>query len=589
MKALMMTRWRRPYALVLAIALALSGCGVSANARPTDEGDAESLGSSSVDTRLDPPEPEQAQTAGDLVRNFLQASAGGLGDANERVKRYLTGDALAGWTDPIDTQNPPLSLVRIVSGPTTGVFIPDHGILVTVEYERIGTLTGHGRVDDLASLEPPRKIDFYVTSEDFNLRIQEIEGWPSGQLLLSDEGLARYYQIQPIYFWDKDYETLVPDLRYVPRTVNLDQRARLRLNWLAAGPSLWLAQGVQTLPAGISPEPVVTTEDTLQVNLSTVAAGEPEAMRRLLYQLQWSLTDSVAMPEANIELTIGGQPVVVEAAETAFHDALHSYTYRGQPHRYQIRDGVVQAVAPTPPPAVLAVPQNSFVVSAAVSADQRVAALVRDDRSGGYGLYIVRDGQAPIEVPVPAPNDLGRPSLVPGTDLLLVPTGGPDGKLLSVSTVDGSVADATRPIGATAAAISPDGRRVAYVADGAVYVAPLVIGSSGVTVGPNPRQLLADRLTATAITWTSESWLVVAGTRGNDEAALWRVTADGGVAHDLSDRSFGLRVSDLVCFPDWLRTREGDAELLAVTDQGVYTFRTQFATEPNLTAPFFGG
>lgn len=586
-----MTWLRRTCALLLGAVLVLSGCGVSATDRPTDEGDAESIGSPSDYTRSAPPEPEQAQTADDLVRNFLQAAAGGLGDANERVKRYLTGDAAANWIDPIDVQNPDLILIRIVSGPTRGAFIQDRGILFTVEYERVGTLTGHGRVDELADLEPPRQLTFWVTSEDFSLRIREIIGWPDGQLLLSDEGLDRFYQKQPIYFWDKDYETLVPDLRYVPLTINPDQRARLRLNWLAAGPSLWLAPGVQTLPAGISPEPVTTTDGKLHINLSTVAAGEPEAMRRLLFQLQWSLTDltdSIAMPEAKIELSIGGQPVPVQAGETAFHGALHSYWYRGQPHRYQIRDGVVHPVGTTPAPAVLTVPQNSFVTSAAVSADQRVAALVRDDRFGGHSLYIVRDGQAPINVPVPTTNDLGRPSFVPGTDLLLVPTGGPDGKLLSVSTVDGSVADASRPIGVTVAVISPDGRRVAYVADGAVYVAPLVIGSSGVTVGPNPRQLLADRLTATTITWTSESWLVVAGTRGNDEPALWRVTADGAVAYDLSDRSFGLRVSDLVCFPDWLNTRDGDAEVLAVTDQGVYTFRTQFATEPNLTAPFYG-
>src|SRR5690606_40975262 len=130
-----------PYALLLGIVLALGGCGVSASDRPTDEGDAESLGSSSVDTtRRDPPEPEDSQTPVDLVRNFLQASAGGLGDANERVKRYLTDEAAARWVDPIDAQNPPLSLVRIVNGPTTGPFVQERGILVTVEYERIGTL-----------------------------------------------------------------------------------------------------------------------------------------------------------------------------------------------------------------------------------------------------------------------------------------------------------------------------------------------------------------------------------------------------------------------------------------------------------------
>lgn len=586
-----MRRWRRSFALLLVMALGLGGCGVSATDQPVDEGDALTSESSATDySRLDPPEPDSAQTPLDLVGNFLQASAGGLADANERVKRYLTDVAHARWVDPIDPRNPPLTLVRIVSGPTMGAYDPERGTQVTVEYQEIGTLlTGYGLVDDLASLET-RQLTFWVIAEDFKPRIREIEGWPERELLLSDEGLDTYYDVLPIYFWDKNYQTLVPDLRYVPNTINPDQRYGERLKWLAAGPSPWLAPGVQNLPAGTSPEPVVTTEDTLQVSLSTATPLEPDEVRRLLFQLQWSLSESRLMPQVDIDLRIGGQPVTPDAPDDAFRDFLYSFSHRGEPHRYQIRDGVVQAVGATPIPAVLSAQENASVTTAAISADQRVAAFVSDDGFSGHSLYVVRNGQPTIDVAVPTVNQLGRPSFVPGTDLLLVPTGGADGKLLSISTVDGTVVDASRPIGITTAAVSPDGRRVAYIAEGEVYVVPLVISDNSVTLGSAPRQLLAGQLTATAITWTSESWLVVAGTRG-DEPALWRVTADGATARNFSDRSVGVRVADLVCFPNWARTRDGDAEVLAVTDEGtVYTFfNNQFSPETTLAAPFYGG
>ena len=60
-----------------------------------------------------------------------------------------------------------------------------------------------------------------------------------------------------------------------------------------------------------------------------------------------------------------------------------------------------------------------------------------------------------------------------------------------MSTVDGVATDASgRLTGVTKAAVSPDGRRVALVADGAVYVSSLIISNQGgrdtVTIGYFP-------------------------------------------------------------------------------------------------------
>jgi hypothetical protein len=215
--------------------------------------------------------------------------------------------------------------------------------------------------------------------------------------------------------------------------------------------------------------------------------------------------------------------------------------------------------------------------------------LVRTDGFGRRALSIVTE-DGPRSVDLPVNSTLGRPSFVPDTETVLVPTGGPSGDLTAVPIGGGPNTDATggRLSGVSVAVVSPDGRRVAIIADGELYVAPLNVSGGNVTVGSATRQLLAGQLTAATVTWTSESWLLVAGTRGNDEPTLWRVTADGVAAHDLSESLLGLRVADLVCWPNWSNSPDGVTEVLAVADRGVFTFRTQFEPDSTLTAPFFG-
>jgi Lipoprotein LpqB beta-propeller domain len=590
-----------PYALLLVITLGLSACGVSATDSPHDEGDAWAGGSGPIspDPKI-PPKPNAARQADELVRNFLQVAAGGGAPANERVKQYLTDDAHAKWSDPPNLASAAVSLIRVVSGPTMEAPVPGRGTRVTVQYQPVGVLGDRGRVDEPAVRET-RSLTFWVgePDEQLNLRIREIEDWPTGELLLSDLGFANYYQIQPIYFWDKGNLALVPDLRYVPLTSNATERANLRLTWLAE-PSP-LGSVVWNLPAGITPDPVVRTDDvTLKVGLSEAAsavAADPEAAKRLMFQLRWSLADGDTVPL--IDLWIAGEQVPVEFTENEFRAARHTFSYIEEPRRYDIVDGVVSAPGQSQPPSVLAAAENTDVVSSALRRDPEVLALVRDDGSGPESLQIVTEGQSGrVDLSLPASSSLGRPSFVPDTNVVLIPTGGPEGRLMAVSVESLESSDATQnPLhGVSAAAVSPDGRRVALIAGGALYVAPLSLadGTVTVTVGNNPTPLLADQLTATAVTWTSESWLLVTGTRGaDDQQALWRVTADGVRAHDLSGSLTGLHITDLTCWPSWRNSQDGETEVLAVADlgdtTGIYTFRRNaFDPVSGLTAPFFG-
>ncbi len=120
--------------------------------------------------------------------------------------------------------------------------------------------------------------------------------------------------------------------------------------------------------------------------------------------------------------------------------------------------------------------------------------------------------------------------------------------------------------GVSAVSVSPDGRRVALIAGGQAYVSSLSLANGSVTVGSTPRPILANQLTpATAVAWTEEAWLYVAGTSGG-APAMWHVTADSVVAENLSESLRGLRVDDLVAYPKG--PGSGSAEVLAIHTVG---------------------
>ena len=161
------------------------------------------------------------------------------------------------------------------------------------------------------------------------------------------------------------------------------------------------------------------------------------------------------------------------------------------------------------------------------------------------------------------------------------------GRLYVVSTRDGSAHAITpaRVDDVSTAAVSPDGRRIAFVADGQAYVSSLVVDGETLTVGSNPRPILADRVSATAIAWLNETWLNVGGTAGG-APAMWEVTADGVVARDESADLRGLTVTDIVAGTRWPSSEYSD--VIIYTPAAPYLFGTS-PTQITEQSPFFGG
>jgi hypothetical protein len=528
-------------ALLIGAALgAAGGCGVSSSGGPVDLGDALSVGGGpGNDTVLRPDGPSVADTPEKLVQLYLLAAAGGDSGASGRMREFLNTNALKAWREPAPAQSQtlPLTVIRILGNPVAGLTERDR-TPVTITYQVVGQLTEQGVVTDLpgdASVSHSMKFWVVAPDREARLRIDQIEAAdaPSG-LMISDDALTALYRPQSIYFWDATNTRLIPDLRYLPLTLGPDQRAQKEVQWLLDGPSQWLADPrfVQRL-FGMSIKDGITRNKsgTWVINLAAPAGtGGDDTVRRLFFQLQWSLRVNST---PSIDLQIEGQHQHIAAQPDDYLRINESYNL-GQvaQQSYDIVGGKVVVVpASSSQPNLLKVKENQDVAYAAVNRGGDAAALVRTGSDGRRFLQIIRDPDGShIDTKVPRNALMSRPVWIPGTNnLVLVASGG----ILWLVQPNGDVTTVTLSPKSDVSFVSlaPDGRRIAWVAAGEAFVAPLLTDGTSVSIGTR-RPVLAGQLTATAIAWTGEAWLYVVGKVGN-AGAMWRTTVDSAVAKNV--------------------------------------------------------
>lgn len=581
-------------AVVLATALAVAGgCGVSTSS-PQKHGDSLPAVQPYGESVRSIPDPAGVSDPEELVRLYLQAAVGGTEAVVPQVKAFLTGKALESWRDPANPQN--VTVIRVLRGPEEGVRGGGRSP-VTVDYEVIGTLS-NGRVAE-PSPSGGGSITFWVVPDPNtpgDLRIDEIQGWHGG-LLLSDKALDEaqggVHRIQPVYFWDAEYELLIPDLRYLPLTLNEEQRAKKLAQWLVAGPSPWLEPAPQRLPAGTNLNVAIRTDPVrFEVNIETEQPFDQTAVARLHHQLRWTLSYGGIDPPP-LELFVNGQPQQSGVEDyRAFNRAYRYRNEAGPPGRYDVVDSRVAAVGLDPQPPLLTAADNADVETAAVNRDGTVAALVRRASNGLRYLNVIHaDGRS---VRSELRQDVSRPSWVPvpgsREEFVMVASGG---NMYLLSTTDPQFTDVTpaRLTGVTSVSVAPDGRRIAFVADGLAYVASLSVNavSNTVTVGSNPRPILASRAEATSVAWLNDTWLMVGGVaNGANTPAIWRVSADGVVARDETPRPLRdaeVQIQEVLAAPAWPAGLTGPVYLY--TNQGVYEFSVT-VRESQFAAPFFG-
>ncbi|MFC0529231.1 LpqB family beta-propeller domain-containing protein [Phytohabitans kaempferiae] len=565
-----MRRRRVLAAAAAALAVGLSGCGIPDETEVRDIGPAPEPGfAQSGDVGQGPPTRDAAPTIEGFVDNFLAAPAGEPDKAVQRVRDYLTEssrerikvDAGAG-----------LNVVRVRD--TTIAQAEQQGSYkVTLKVDQVGVLNEQGSIGPAALNE---------TTYTFTIGgVEGPEGWyvtsppTTDALLVSTDALRKYYTPLTIYFWSVDRTTLVPDARYMPNERDGGLRPTDVVDWLIKGPSSWLLGAVAEINDGTERrQNVPYPNDRLEVGLSAVATEQQTPAEQMVdmrdqlgWQLMWSLRPYL---EGDLELRIDGQSSKtfhqdqMFYAANAAHHAAELEQSSEQPERFALYEGRIHRLKGSPgggtqplPRILLASGVNQELVSAALARESgpagvlTAAALVRK-KGEQFQLEVgsvVGDDAQPLDAGRPYAS-LGRPVWLKApmnAGLVVV-----DRKHLYRFTanraelervvlpeeIDGKVTDV---------AASQDGRRIAVVAGGRVYI--LGVSRDGVQVDAKRARLVPTALrNVTAVDWSEESRIVIAGTGSDNKVAVWEMGLDGAIEEQQAGDAGGT-VTDLAVYP----------------------------------------
>ncbi|WP_432831484.1 LpqB family beta-propeller domain-containing protein [Dactylosporangium sp. CA-092794] len=530
--------------------LLLGACALPSHTDPKYAGPAQSA--AAAPGGVTPPKPSDADSPQALVDLFLKSSVGAnLGtegaapDAGnetlDRMRQFMTDAMRKRWVPGKDLTivRDPVIYPRLVG---SGRYEAD------VTLHPIGQLTANGEVIHPVLDDIP--VNIQVATIDTQLRLDSFEPKDpkDAQLLLSESGLRALYDQRPVYFWESglDDPRLVPDLRYMPRTLSPAKQVSEVLRWLKVGPTQWLRSVADIWPQefDVKDNPVIEDSD-VKVNLSGKAASRsPDDLNRLARQIRWSLP---------------GHPLVRLMIENQHNDAdstsYEPYNVAGDlasasQDKFVVSAGAARTVAIPPAgeqPLFVPSPNNQNVVSAAINRQLNRAALVRQTGTGTKieQRLFVSSPDLPIANP-PVYLDTGvvgqhlsRPEWInyPVQRLLIS-----DGSKLYVSSDDKSVKleslipVANLPAGPiTAFAVAPDGHRIALIVGGTLLVATLQLDNGKLSIGGLPQQITTSLGSTQAVGWLTETTLVVGGKpspappTGVFAYSLVAITVDGAI------------------------------------------------------------
>ncbi len=526
----------RLVAVAVAAMLLLAGCGIPDDSAVMALGpgpaDGPAIGESG--TAALPPTRDSATDKAQFVDYYLQAAAGDPDGAVGRVQAFLAPPLRVGFKpgSAVGTK-----IVRLVEKPLVNSGSAD----ITLTVRQIGTLQTNGVLDPapeqtstkyvLTVGSVPGESGFYVV------------GAPPNVLLLTDSSLDTYYQRHTIYFWNTENTGLVPDLRYMPKSVPSVQWPTTILNWLATGPAPWLREVVQALPPNTTaPDNVpASTDEKLQISLSAQAVPEGDlgALDRLRRQLLWSLRP--LMPRA-LEIKIGHQDPV-SYSSTGYLASNAANRLVDTPQRFAISAGQIRRIAQSPqsadPVPVLKPEANRDVRSAAISengAHTFAAIVTGSGATAALRVGVATTGSVADVVPVAGlAGSLGSPAWA-------ITSAGDSAAAIGLITAGGHVYSFTadgRPAvpvewqGApglvSSLSVAPDGHRVALVCAGRLYRSVLTTSGGGISLSGAEQILPPIVQTVAEVAWSSEGWLVVAGIRPDSRFTIMDVTTDGAL------------------------------------------------------------
>ncbi|ADD41547.1 LpqB family beta-propeller domain-containing protein [Stackebrandtia nassauensis] len=514
-----MNRRRDPLLLAVIALLGLSGCGVPSSGPSTqvDKVEQDSGNGDSSDVETLEPSTKEITT----VRNFLGAAAGDVNGRDKRLGRFLKTDGKQKWSEPSEG----IQLVRI---PSDGVKRASDGDSYSAKVTAKGTIVGvygqNGQVkpwsgDDefkqTFELERERSTDVWHLTE------------APRQVYLSDDFFAKGYRMSPLYFSaaSSHDDTLVPDARWLPKEL-MDSEARYPqlTDWLLGGPSDWISSTVTSaFPEGTSREKAVTVSksgERVTVDISVDSASQPAKDRETMSaQLAWTMGLS---SDQTLSLYVDGQERLTREV-SAWSDREHTPEERDSAEglAYFISDGEVAA---NEPDAEYVGTKASGLSEAVINREGNRIAVVAG-KSGRQRLLVGPAGDLEKVEKFSSPH-LEDPQWLDDDTLLVLDNGAPvtvninSGKRqeLSIDEEQGEVSEL---------ALSPDARRVAYVAEGRAWLSTVLPDEDSKPKLGDPVAVTEAVTDVGDLAWSRETHLLLIGAVSGEDAWLWEASIDG--------------------------------------------------------------
>lgn len=539
---------------VLAVLLAgvvATSCGVPQWTDVATEGSGPGAEPAGSATPRVPPGPDDANDPEQLVTYFLQAAATDPGNAVEELRPFIHSSQQQSW-QPGNSQ---VWVVRVEGDP---VFtnLPSGAAAARVELtvRPLGILS-NGVVEPRADSQlreyrfqvvpDPAVVNEQVGTGVDRVRYRVVDA--PRDILLDQRALAERGYLRPtsVYVWDDDNSVLVPDLRWLPTALTPAQAAQAKLEWLIDGPAPWL-DPMSGLPGDLELQGnPVWREDRLDVAFTTSEDVGQELLRRIDAQVWWTLRD--LLPDAHtVNLAINGESREI----TSTHASARTIRYGPAPASFVLLgDEVVPYVADnaTPP----GVPLVGGTESAALTGRGNEVAVAMVHPAGEERLRLsIATADGVVETDLTAAGAMSRPVWLrhpAGAGLVAA-----DGELHRFTAGEATVQEVIVPGlsgDITALSVAPDGRRLALVADGELWVASLVRRADGLSV--NRAQRLPTSLTGlSGVAFIQENWVAIIG-RDGSRSVLYEVTLDGAYERELPNGDLGApqTVANLVGYP----------------------------------------
>ncbi len=289
-------------AVVLAAAVTVSACtgppsSLTAQvptAGPIEQGEQVGVDPEDQFIRVIAREPRPGMSQLEVVQGFLDASASF--DGNHAVARmYLTPKASLEWVTDAG--------VSVYEGAPS---LTELGSAVVVTADEAGRIAPNGRFE-VSGPSAELRTAFDLDRVGGEWRIST----PPEGLLLSQTDVDRAFRSFSVYFFNPEFQTLVPDPRMIP--VIGPGLATTLVRDLVAGPSAWLRPAVRTgFPAGVTLniDAVPIEAGIARVDLTANARQADDRTRQAFsQQIVWTLRQ---LPDVTaVDITAGGQPLVV--------------------------------------------------------------------------------------------------------------------------------------------------------------------------------------------------------------------------------------------------------------------------------------